>query len=1038
METTTQIDVPSATQTLRIFISSPGDVEAERIKARQVVAQLQTHYGPAVSLIPVLWEELPLTFNMAFQEGIDVILSDEKGIDIAVFILWSRLGTKTSVGGKIYRSGTERELDLMLSAYQASKGQRPEILFYQRVDDEGFASVLAEPTNKGRADDLISQHQLAKSFVKEQFWDEQRGNIRAYFNFQKPVDFAGRLKVHLQGLIDRRLEARGLGREAHWTDLPYRGLEVFNVEHADIFFGREKEIADLESRLREREREEPLCAFVAVIGASGSGKSSLVRAGLRANLTRFNLDESISEWRSLVMVPGLAEGRLIEHLVEALTQAEALPELKKGGLSLNELAENLAKSPQATIHGTIAPLLKRAKGKAAPKLLVVIDQFEELFTDKRIGTERQSVKFSCPHCGQHISAGEEYFDHAANCPKCGGSLSVPSLRDQFLLILEALAQSGFCWVVVTMRSDFFPIAQKSEIFLRLKGDSGQLDVLPPGTEALRRIITEPAWMAGVKFETRAREQGGQSVVDKILGDARDQADMLPLLSDLLLELYQHRNAENVITFAAYEALGDENKTGLEGALSKRAEKEFGELTREQQATLPEILHALVTVEGDADVRRRASLAALRDTPEKDALVDAFIQARLLTADGPTVSIAHEALLRKWDRIADWVRANRQYLRIRSRVEQAMRRWETQGNDSSLRLPDGLDLEEGNSLLRDSPHLLAGSEYDGVRDYIQRSRNHHDARARKARAVRRVVTFFLSFLAIGATAGAVFGWWQTRQATAERIVAESRLADSLVAQGDALIPAGRIVTAKQRFRESADLLVKLHLNPFPATIGLWEAEREQAAPTHTFDVPPSPQTVAVFPDGSMAIAGHGDGSIRIWDINTGKTFRSFGRHSGATSCLAVAPDGKTALSGSNEIILWDIKTGKEIRRFGNKTGAVNALAYTPDGRFAIAGSRDGSVRLWDVSTGSHVREFKHFIEMEGGVRFGGAFIHGVAISPNGRFALSASGAMGDNALKLWAVETGKELHTLVGHGSVGGRNAVLSVAFSPDSKSAISS
>ena len=191
-----------------------------------------------------------------------------------------------------------------------------------------------------------------------------------------------------------------------------------------------------------------------------------------------------------------------------------------------------------------------------------------------------------------------------------------------------------------MRSDFYPLAQQSDVFLRMKGESGQFDLLAPGPEVLRRIITEPARMAGVKFEERAPEFGGRSLVGRILEDASETADILPLLSDVLLTLYGLRTEENTITFAAYESLGDESRTGLEGALSKRAEDEFNKLPLEQRAVFPEILHALVTVEAEADANRKANLEDLRDTPQKAALVDALIEARLLTADGEQVSLAH--------------------------------------------------------------------------------------------------------------------------------------------------------------------------------------------------------------------------------------------------------------------------------------------------------------------------------------------------------------------------------------------------------------
>ncbi len=131
--------------------------------------------------------------------------------------------------------------------------------------------------------------------------------------------------------------------------------------------GREREVVELESRLRQRETEEPPTAFVAVIGASGSGKSSLVRAGLRANLTRFNLDETVSEWSSGVMMPAQSEGNPVAHLLDCLTQPGALPELAQSGIPLAEIAQNLAENPKPTVNLTIKPALRNTSFRPVPQ-----------------------------------------------------------------------------------------------------------------------------------------------------------------------------------------------------------------------------------------------------------------------------------------------------------------------------------------------------------------------------------------------------------------------------------------------------------------------------------------------------------------------------------------------------------------------------------------------------------------------------------------------------------------------------------------------
>lgn len=890
---------------LRIFISSPGDVEDERKKAAQVIDYLQRWYGEAVILQAVLWEDLPLEVDASFQQGIDVILGREP-IDIAVFILWNRLGSPL---GKLilnrdhqpYRSGTEREFDLMLAAREASGGERPEILFYRRSDDDAFTRRLDQ--NRDQMEDLVTQRGLARAFVEEHFRDEEGHNTRAYHSFDRPVDFAQRLRVHLRTLIDRHIEGTPARYEARWTEAPYRGLETFQLEHADIFFGRDEEIYRLESLLRRREREEGnSCAFVAAIGASGSGKSSLVRAGLRASLTRFNLDESVAQWRSAVLVPGQTEGRPLEGLLDCLAEKDALPELAGGGVGAVELVEEFARDPRPTARLCLIPALRRAAEKAGGtvKLLVVIDQFEELFTDPRIGEDQ---------------------------------------RETFLRVLEAVARTGLCWVVITLRSDFYQVVQKSATFLELKGDTGQFDLLPPGPESLRSIVAEPARLAGIRFERR--EPDGLSLASRILEDAQNQPDLLPLLSDLLLDLYlKRRVSDDTITFETYDAMG-----GLEGALSQRAEALFSGLSPAQQALLPEVLHALITVEAGSEafaVRRRAALQALRDTPEKAGLVDALIAGRLLTAEGgprsavATVSMAHEALIRGWARVADWVRENRDFLHIRSRVEQAQRRWEESGRDESLLLPAGLALEEGISLIgAEGLHLLRGSEYDLTRLYITSSREREEERQRREREHTRN-------LIEEARSNEGQGWLLRAQVAEER---GHRYPGTLLYAARAI---GFDGVGRPEEEDLPDL-------PRPILIGRdpelyhrarrWIAERPAYLPVWCAPAVESPALcLATSPDGRRLAAGFGDGSVRLWDFAAENELILPATGGGPAHAVAFDPGGgRLAVAQGGAVRCWRI--GAEAFETVPRPGAVRALAWSPDGAVLAGAAEDGALLLW---------------------------------------------------------------------------------------------
>ena len=175
------------TKPVRIFISSPGDVEDERERARRVVETLRRRYEGKLQLKSLLWEYLPLQPDMSFQDGIDLVLS-EKGVDIAVFILWSRMGSPTGA----FRSGTESEFHLMMQAREQSLAEtgapRPDILVYTRDDDAGFYERLRGKP-KEELEESLEQKRLVETFICEEFTDSSSGaNMRAYHSFRSLPD----------------------------------------------------------------------------------------------------------------------------------------------------------------------------------------------------------------------------------------------------------------------------------------------------------------------------------------------------------------------------------------------------------------------------------------------------------------------------------------------------------------------------------------------------------------------------------------------------------------------------------------------------------------------------------------------------------------------------------------------------------------------------------------------------------------------------------------------------------------------------------
>ena len=399
---------------------------------------------------------------------------------------------------------------------------------------------------------------------------------------------------------------------------PYLGLQYYDTDDADRFFGREALTADLVGYLRDHD-------FLAVIGASGSGKSSLVRAGIvpalssGAPLADGTLPPSHSNsWPVYIFTPTARPLRALAAELSDNSHSTA-----QQSTLMNELAQ---------AHQTLALFAARLAAQAdTDRVLLVVDQFEELFTLCERDSERQA------------------FLHN---------------------LLTASASDGSATVIITLRADYYHrCAEFADLRAMLEQNQRYIGVMLP--EELQAAIEEPAKRGGWSFEA--------GLVDQLLGSVVNEPGALPLLSHALLETWNRRQGRQM-TFTGYHDAG-----GVRGAIASRADAEFTDLTDDEQAIAKRIFLRLTDLDEEAaDTRRRVDrdelLNSVEESEEVDAVLQTLVNARLITVRQDEVEVAHEALIREWPMLRNWLAEDRENIAIHRRLTEAAEEWDDLGRD----------------------------------------------------------------------------------------------------------------------------------------------------------------------------------------------------------------------------------------------------------------------------------------------------------------------------------------------------------------------
>jgi WD40 repeat protein len=826
---------------------------------------------------------------------------------------------------------------------------------------------------------------------------------------------------------------------------PFKGLRYFDVNDSALFFGRERLTTGLVEHLRQHN-------FLAVVGASGSGKSSLVRAGLvpalkqppgvslpgsdqppnlltfqpsnfptsqPSNLPTFqppNLPTSqpsnlptfqppnllTSQPPNPNSLPGSADwpvhiitptARPLKELAASLTReaesvtatATLMDDLARDARSLDlYIRKLLAQKIEPAGLGLSGPGQGNLSGLPARRLLLLVDQFEELFTLCRDESERRL-----------------FIDN---------------------LVTAVAEPEGPAVVVIALRADFYAHCSPYQGLRDLLAKD-QIYIGPMSRHELRAAIEAPARQTGWSFEP--------GLVELLLRDAGDEPGALPLLSHALLATWQRRRGRE-LTLAGYAESG-----GVHGAIAATAEAVFQQLTPGQQSLARRLFGRLTELgEGTQDTRRRAGRAELLSRPEARAEVEGLLKRladeRLLTTAEETVEVAHEALIHEWPRLRQWLDEDRESLRLQRRLAEAAQEWRRQGRDPSY-LYQGARLAQaaewagqGESLnelerdflaasLAEQNRLEQAQEQQRQRELAAAQQLAEEAEARRQAETRRAeekvrASRRLAWLAVGLTVVALLAlaaaWWASdRQREAEE--------QSRIAQEQSHLALSRQLAAQSAIeleRPNTDLalLLAIEAGRQAETVQAWAALRQALArPGRTLVILAGHSggvAQAIWNgDNSRVLTAGDDGTAKIWDAHSGEELLSLAGHADLVNQATWNGDESRILTASNDgtAKVWDAHSGEELLSLAGHSGRISQAVWNGDNSRILTTSDDGTARVWDAQSGE---ELLNLAGHSGPVN--------QAIWNGDESHILTAGD--DGTAKIWDAHSGEELLSLAGH------------------------
>ncbi|RSD16371.1 NACHT and WD repeat domain-containing protein [Amycolatopsis eburnea] len=658
------------------------------------------------------------------------------------------------------------------------------------------------------------------------------------------------------------------GADGDHREPPYAGLAAFQPGDADRFFGRDRVVDELAGRLA-RQR------LLAVFGPSGSGKSSLLRAGLLPRLRA-----SAVPSREVLFTPGS------RPLEECAVQLAALT-----GTTAAQLYTEL-RADARNLHLAIRQALAAT---AEDELIVIIDQFEEVFTLCTDGEQRTG-----------------FFD---------------------AVLTAAAADGARCRIVVGVRADFYAHCALHPALAAALTDA-QVLVGPMTAGELRDAIVQPAVRAGYSVEGE--------LVAQLVAETEGQVGVLPALSHALRETWRRRSG-NRLTLAGYQATG-----GIAGGLARTAEQLYETMDAAQQRAAKQLFLRLTAIgESTEDTKRRIPRDELDPTdPDLDVVLDRLVDARLITLGVTFVDLAHESIIKAWPRLRDWLTTDRDGRRIHRLVADAVAAWEAEARDPGGLLR-GTRLTVAYEYFQDRDHGLTPREQQFLEASREAEAREHTQQQRRNRQLRWLVAALVVLL-VTVSAVAVVAVQQREHTLAqERTLSSRQMATEALAlyTNHDTASAVRLGLAAYRVAptdEARDALL--------SAAGSKEL-RIASDPTSQGDV-------AIQPGGHIAAAVNLFGIVSLWQIPMIRLLATFTTDTSAQASLAFSPDGRllAVSEAAHSTRLFDVANPRSPIALSSVPND-GAPAFSPDGALLTGHpSHEGATTgTWDISTPRKPRE-----------------------------------------------------------------------------------